>query len=149
MPEISSQFERMFDKLFDLIRDSTMEIKSLVSTIKDYKASLSEFVHIVKNRPCFLGTAKEEYKDMQMKALQAIRETQEALEIETVEDKEVYIREHVASLAESNKRLIKLLYVIFITLVTVNTSVFVMIIYFVHQNPRIWDIIEKLLVKAV
>jgi DNA repair exonuclease SbcCD ATPase subunit len=147
MPEVSSQFERLFDKLFDLIRDSTTEIKKLVGAVTNYKESLNEFIHIIKHRPCFVVNAKEEYVDMQEKALKAIRETQNVLETETAEDKKVYIREHVKDLAASNIRLVKLLYVIFLTLITVNTSVFIMLIYFVHQNPRIWDIIEKMLTK--
>lgn len=148
MPETtSSQFERMFNNLFELIRDMTSSVNTMSSEVGKHRASVNEAIQIMRDRPCFTKVAEEKIREISDKSVSSIEMAANTVTTENIVSREVYTKEHVASLSASNSRLTKLLYSIFYTLVAVNTSVFVMIIYFVHKNPRIWDIIEKLIVK--
>lgn len=135
MPDsVNAQYERLFDKLFTLIRDNTASTQKLVSEVGKHRANVNELIALAKNRPCFEETGNSAILHTQEHAIQRITEVTKKKG-----------DEHIKSLSGANDKLVKLLWGIFLTLVIVNTSIFGGILFFVHKNPQIWEIVKVLI----
>jgi len=131
---INSQYERLFDKLFTLIRDNTSTTQKLISEVGKHRANVNEIITQVKERPCFEDNAESAITELQEHSLKEIKKA-----VETQKNA------HIQSLSAANDKLVKLLWGIFLTLVIVNTSIFGGILVFIHKNPQVWDILKILI----
>lgn len=148
MPDtVSSQFERMFNSLFELIRDSTKSVNALVNEVGKERGGVNEFMQLVRDRPCFDKDAKDDFKEVSDKAISAIQKIQNEAKKENLEAKELFIKKIEEIKDDANKRIMKFMYVMGIILIAVNSFVFFEIVYFIGKNPQIWGLLEKLITK--
>ena len=140
---ISSQFERMFNSLFELIRDSTKNVNTLISEVGKERAGVNEFVQLIRDRPCFDNTAKTYFQELKDKSITTIQTLQDKHEKDNEEMKSKFVEKLKEIQDADNKRLITVIYI----LIGVNTSVLCVILYFIATNPQVWNLLEKLLSK--
>lgn len=133
MPE-AEKMVHLFETLFTLIRDVLASVNKLTSEVGKHRASTNEAIQIFRDRPCFEEQAKSGIADVKEQAIKRIGETGKVSE-----------KAHIKSLSDANERLVKLIILIFTILVVVNTSIFGGLLFFVHKNPQIWEIVKVLI----
>ena len=144
MPDaVSSQFERMFNSLFELIRDSTKSTNNLINEVGKERSGVNEFIQLVRDRPCFDNTARTYFQDFRDKSISAMLAMQDKYEKDNEEMKSKFVEKLKEIQDADNKRLITVIYI----LIGVNTSVLCVILYFIATNPQVWNLLEKLLGK--
>lgn len=134
MPESVEKIVGLFNTLFELIRDVLSSTNKLSSEVGKHRASVNEAIQIFRDRPCFAHQADNSIAQVKDQAIKKISETGKASE-----------KVHIKSLSDANERLVKLIVLIFTILVVVNTSIFGGILFFVHKNPQIWEIVKVLI----
>lgn len=139
----SSRFERMFNNLFELIRDSTRNINNLTNEVGKARAGVNEFIQIIRNRPCFEKQMPEFYQELLNKSIDTIQTLQDTYEKDSIEKTEAFENKLRTIQSKDNNKLVTIIYV----LIGVNTSVLCIIMYFIATNPQIWALAEKLLIK--